>query len=312
MADRSDDLQRARRVERAVNNAVTRTLFTDEPPSPYRRGGPSLLADLRQLGRGQPDETALDRMRQAGVISRTVADTTTTDVPALLGVPQIPGWVQQVVDRRQAANLALLDALRTARLTPGTGGIPFVMHPSPPQPATVQTVEKTELGSRTFTDDDGESVLPTTIAETGDFSRQVLDWAGDETLVLLVEDVVCGVAAWVLAALAVAATPAADLPEALAAVETAWPADTLISSRAAWAATVPNPQLDSYAGIGAVLGSATGDTVYVASSAGVLFEDTEPAVIRQPAPSVFGGDITAAVYAVIRVAPGAVAAVTPP
>lgn len=310
MADRNGRLDTAQRVERAVSKSVTDVLFGDERPSVYRRGGPSLLADLQAIGRGRVAPMVEARLKSAGMLSRAAADTTTADIGGLLGSPQLPGWVQQVVDQRQAGNLALLAALRTARLAPA-GAIPFVMFPQPPQPAPVQTGEKTELFSRTFSEDDGESILPTLIGEVSDLSRQVLDWGGDAVLALLVEDVIAGVAAYVLDALTAAAAVATDLPAAFAAVEASgFPPDTIISSRSAWAATVPDPQNSSYAGIDAVLGPATGDTLYVIGSAGVLFEDTEIELLRQPKPTLLGSDIGAVSYVLVRIATGAVAGVT--
>jgi hypothetical protein len=310
MADRNGEaLQRAQRLERSISSAITGVLFGPERDGPYSRGGASLLADLRALGRGGDQTVIRTRLADAGIISRAVASTTTTDVPSLLSVTA-PGWVQSIVERRQAANVAMLAGLRTGRLSPGSGGVPFIMSPSPPIPATAQSAEKTELASRTFTEDDGESILPTTIGETADFSRQVLDWGGDAVLALLVEDVVAGVAAYVAEALAAAAAPVATVAAGCAAVEAAgWPPTHVAGPTS----TLLGEDLERLARAGlAILAAPAATGILVISAPGVVFEDTEVQLVRQPAPSLLGSDVSAIAYALARVAPGAVAAVSAP
>ena len=138
MADQAEQFGRARRlaaarrVEQAVGALVTDIAFDpNEPIDLYTHAGDSMLRDVSAvISRSAAAPDAEGRLRAAGSISRTVANTLSADVPGIIGAQPVPGWVAAQVELRQADNRALIDALSGPPLSRGSQ--PWVPTPAPP------------------------------------------------------------------------------------------------------------------------------------------------------------------------------------
>lgn len=313
----TEELAASDAVMRGVRNMVDEAIFArNGGPNPYEAPSTfSLVGDasavLRRRGDAE-DRAARERLDRSGLLTRAVTNTVTSDVLGALGVSSVPDWVARAVAIRQAPSEALIDALQVAPLLPGAR--PWVPTPAPPVAAGVQTAEKTDLTSRTITVA-GDAISPTLIGRACNVSEQTMAWAGDSILLLITEDVVVGVASYLVAALAAASggTPSTTLTAGLAAVEDAgWLPDLVVASRSAWGALVTDPATDTYAGCETVLGVPTANVAYVIARTGVWVQVSPVTQLTVAEPNIGGRAVSAMRFLVINVAPGAVAAVAAP
>lgn len=228
-----------RTVERSLDQ-----IYFDDPPGPYDdpaagRGG--MLADLLVAMRPNDDghADALGRLRRAypenaEKLTRAVANTVSGDVAGLVSTLELPDWLVDVVARRSAWAEAILARLTTVPLE--FGGFPYLPDLPPVTPApSLPTAEKTEIDSATIKVG-GASVPPHVVGRSTNISWPAMSAATDVVLVPLLESVTLGLAKYVLDELSAAATDAADLEAALAALGAAgYVADLVVGSQAALA-----------------------------------------------------------------------------
>jgi hypothetical protein len=231
------------RTLRTVERDLERIYFAG-PPGPYDspNGGPGMLADLLTASRSGADgqDAALDRLRRAYPdkakrLTRAAANTVSGDVAGLVSTLELPDWIVEAAARRSAWAEAILARLETIPLD--FGGYPFLpdLPPVTPAPALPEE-EKTEIDSATIKVG-GSTVPPHMVGRSTNVSWPAFSGAGDAVLVPLLESVALGLAKYVLDELAAAATDAADLGAALAALgDAGYMADLVVGSQSALAA----------------------------------------------------------------------------
>jgi len=303
----------AERIEANVHDAVTRSLFGDDDTP--AEGGTTLLRDAHAvLHDGPGANAAADRLEALGWttprLRRVPANTLLSDIPGTQADPRVggwlPGWITERINRRQRAARAMIDSLSDP-LDPG--GRPYVVPLSAPVAAGVQSAEKTEGSTRTFTQAGNyQNAVP--IMRQGDMSWQAAKDAQDVILALVAEDVLVGVAAYLRDQLVAAAGVAsASVLAGLAAVEGAlWNPDTVLLplsrvDRLGALATLPSSVTT---GLEVIAGAPVGDRVLIASRAGLDIRVSQQFEALVSEPRVGGVEFGVVCWVLVNIAPGSV------
>jgi hypothetical protein len=309
------------RTLRTVERDLERAYFGEAEVGPYDDPlGPGIVSDVLVASRSHDDgrDAALVRLRRAyrsdERLTRALANTTTTDVGGLLGALALPEWIVETVARRSGWAEILLQRLATVPLD-FNAGYPWLpdlppVTPAPELPAT----EKAEIDSATIAVG-GQTVPPATIGRHANISWPAFASAGDVILVPLLESVTLGLAKYVLDEMEAAASSAADLETAFAALAAAgYVADLVVGSQAALSA-IGAPLTAELRATGVdVLPALYVDGFLVASSSGIFAAIQERAAARTglsnpetvDEPRIAGYGVIATRSASIRIGTGAV------
>jgi hypothetical protein len=241
---------------------------------------------------------------------RAVAPTVSSDVPGLKGAVAVPSYVTDAATRQARGAAATIAALQTETLA--GGGRPWVPEMEPAtHPAGAQAAEKTEFASRTLSVD-GDYADLTTIGEALNVSWLVSRGAQDSVLAIAARDVLQGVAQFLVAQLVTAGgTAVADIPAALAAIETAgYTPDLILASASAWATVAGDPRnAASYVGLPVIVGAPTGADLIVVALSGLWCGVSGEQQWTVSEPSIGGVELAVFMDVGIVAAPGAVAIV---
>lgn len=216
---------------------------------------------LTELAFGDAPEPEAERL------TRTVANTLTSDVPGLATGADVSPAVTAALLATQADNLALIEAITTGPLP--TGSQPFVTVPEPPDvpPTDTQPGEKQQLP--TIKVSVAGSYQPLELfGATTDIGEGAWNAAGHAIVLRVAAAATVQSARWIVSKLSGSATAATNIVAALAALEAAgWTPDLIVSARSTLAKAIPGVVPTSYP---SVAYGPTGADLYVVSRAGLV------------------------------------------
>ena len=254
-----------------------------------RRRGESFNRTLRTVERDLERAYFGDEPEPEAVrLTRTVANTLSTDLPGLAKSAEVSPTVAAKLAASQADNLALIDAISTPLLP---GSQPFVTDPAPPDvpPTDTQPGEKQQLP--TLTVSVAGSYRPVElIGATTDVAEGPWLHAGEAIVSRVAAAATIQTARWIVSKLSGSSTAATDIGEALGAIEAAgWTPDLVVASRSAFATAVPGLVPASYP---SVVYGPTGPDLYVVALGGIeCFLDAEVS-LHASEPRIAGHEIS--------------------